>query len=323
MSNHKKNLKFVIILCFLFLSLKFELIISVLFYRTNSKDKSKNVALCAIGKNENNYIKEFINYYKDLGIKKIFIYDNNEINSEKFEDVIQNEINSGFVKLINMRGKRIAQIDSYEDCLSRNRYKYDFLLFFDIDEFLYIQDNHTLNSFLSHPRYKNCQTIKINWLCYGDNEILYYEKGDLQKRFTKKSNAKACNIQTKSIIKIKYNNKISWGEGGAHKPGNNVKKACDSLGNPIHFSIWQIDPPLYKYVYLKHYLTKSTEEYARKMIRGDNAYLRNNGSEFYQRALFRYFRVNNFSMQKLSIFEKSLNISLRKYILKCFFQLKT
>jgi hypothetical protein len=37
------------------------------------KLKPKNVALCVIAKNENLYIKEFVEYYKNLGIKKIFL----------------------------------------------------------------------------------------------------------------------------------------------------------------------------------------------------------------------------------------------------------
>ena len=35
--------------------------------------KTKDVALCVIAKNENLYIKEFVEYYKNLGIKKIYL----------------------------------------------------------------------------------------------------------------------------------------------------------------------------------------------------------------------------------------------------------
>ena len=323
MYDTKAKKKIIIILSLIFLSFKNNLIIPDLFYESNSKKKlKKNVALCVIGKDENDYIKEYVNHYKKLGLKKIFLYDNNEINGEKFEDIILNEINSGFVKIINIRGKKIVQSSSYEDCISRNRYKYDFLLFFDVDEFLYIQGNETLNSFLSHQRYKNCETIKINWLCYGDNEILYYEKGPLQKRFKKHSNVKNCSTTTKSIIKVKNNNKISWGDGRGHRPITNVKNACDSLGNHVSYAVWEIDPPHYEYAYLKHYFSKSSEEYANKLLRGDIAFIKNNNSEFYQRALDRYFTINNFSMEKVSLFEKKLNVSLKKYIRKSYFQLK-
>ena len=62
------------------------------------------VALCAIAKNENLYIREWANWYKRLGVSKIFIYDNNDINGERFEDVISDFIKTGFIEIIDVRG---------------------------------------------------------------------------------------------------------------------------------------------------------------------------------------------------------------------------
>ena len=52
----------------------------------------KGVGICSIGRKENLYAKEFVDYYIKLGIKKIIIYDDNEINGEKFEDVLKQYI---------------------------------------------------------------------------------------------------------------------------------------------------------------------------------------------------------------------------------------
>ncbi len=45
---------------------------------------------------ENHYIREWIEYYLNLGVDKIFLYDNNDINGEKFED----EINISYFLII-------------------------------------------------------------------------------------------------------------------------------------------------------------------------------------------------------------------------------
>ena len=45
-------------------------------------------ALCAIAKNENLYIREWVEYYMKLGFSNIILYDNNNINGECFEEVI-------------------------------------------------------------------------------------------------------------------------------------------------------------------------------------------------------------------------------------------
>ena len=47
---------------------------------------------------------EQVYYFKNLGYHHIFIYDNNDENDEKFEDVLRQEISENFVNIINYRG---------------------------------------------------------------------------------------------------------------------------------------------------------------------------------------------------------------------------
>ena len=51
------------------------------------KYKDIKICLCVIAKNENKYLREFVEYYKTIGYNKIFLYDNNDIFGEKFEEV--------------------------------------------------------------------------------------------------------------------------------------------------------------------------------------------------------------------------------------------
>ena len=44
--------------------------------------------ICTLGKQENKYIREFVEYYNRIGVDKIYLYDNNDIKGEKFENVI-------------------------------------------------------------------------------------------------------------------------------------------------------------------------------------------------------------------------------------------
>ena len=91
------------------------------------------VCLCVIGKKENLYINEYINHYKKLGYRHIFLYDNNDINEEKFEDVLKREIKYGFVSIINYRGYRgklnHPQFDAYYDCYEKNKKNYSMINF--------------------------------------------------------------------------------------------------------------------------------------------------------------------------------------------------
>ena len=62
----------------------------------SSKKKKSNICICSIGKNENLYIREYIEHYFRLGVDKIFIFDNNDIEDENFEnnliDIIMRKI---------------------------------------------------------------------------------------------------------------------------------------------------------------------------------------------------------------------------------------
>ena len=101
-------------------------------YIKKSAFKSK-VGLCVIGKQENKYAKEFVDYYKSIGFDHIFIYDNNDKDDEKFEEVLSEYISQNFVSIINYRGYRgkenHPQFDAYIDCYEKNSKNYFWLVF--------------------------------------------------------------------------------------------------------------------------------------------------------------------------------------------------
>ena len=145
----------------------------------------KGVGVCSIGRKENLYAKEFVEYYMKLGIKKIIIYDDNEINGEKFEDVLKDYIANGNVEIIDIHGFESAQFPSYMDCYKKYGDKFDFLLFLDFDEFIKIENDIDINTFIYNKKFKKCQTIVLNWVMYGDNNLVKYDNRTMIQRFTK------------------------------------------------------------------------------------------------------------------------------------------
>jgi len=172
----KNNINILYILLFLFIYIILISVSKLNIIKSISEKISKyininyfyesKVCLCLIAKKENLYIKHFLEYYRKLGFKKIFLYDNNDINDEKFEDVIKNEINSGFVSIINYRGFRgngkmgAQQMNAYYDCYKKNNLFYDWIAFFDADEYLVLYKDKNIQKFLTSSRYKNCEIIR-------------------------------------------------------------------------------------------------------------------------------------------------------------------
>ena len=240
------------------------------------------IALCAIAKNENLYIREWINWYKNLGISKIFLYDNNDIDGEKFEDVINDYIKNGFVEIINVRGIEKGKVydkdgvnlqpQCYVDCYKNKLSNFDWVCFFDVDEFLTFRNNFTLNKFLNQDMFKDSDTILIPWVQYDDNNLLYYENLPVMKRFTHISNT------TKHAVKsiVRCNKKFNDNDKGIncliHCFLLNDKKIIKANGQKIltcNKSNWYTltDEQIKKSAaVLNHYKTKSTEEFIKRHL---------------------------------------------------------
>ena len=181
-SNKKTKILFILI--FIIVILK-----DLQLYIINKRRfmKTKKVCLCTIGKNENSYIREFVEYYKKYGVDKIFLYDNNDLNGKNFGEVISDYINSGFIELIDYRNiSSDSQILSYNDCYKKNYKNYDWLIFYDIDEYIYLKDFKNIKSYLGDKRFFECERIQLNWIFYTDNNLLYYDNRTLAERFTER-----------------------------------------------------------------------------------------------------------------------------------------
>ncbi len=53
--------------------------------------------ICCIEKQENLYLRDFVEYYKKVGVDNIVMYDNNDVNGEYPQQVIGDYIANGFV----------------------------------------------------------------------------------------------------------------------------------------------------------------------------------------------------------------------------------
>jgi hypothetical protein len=82
--------------------------------------KNTKICMCTPVKNENRYIKEYVEHYKKYGVDKIFIYDNNQIDGERLEEVIGEYIKKGLVEVFDYRGKKNPLFRIMNDCYQRN-----------------------------------------------------------------------------------------------------------------------------------------------------------------------------------------------------------
>lgn len=267
------------------------------------------ISLCSIGKMENNYIKEYVQYYIDKGVDKIFLYDNNDVDGEHFEDIIQEYIDDGYVEIINYRGFKICQLKAYQDCYDKHNKEYDWMMFFDCDEFIAHKDYKTTKDFLSDEKFKNYDMIHINWLIFDDNGMIGDETDEMSvlKRFTKprlpinftKSIKYPENFHIKSIIRGGLE-KVEW-KATPHTPSNKIK-CCNADGKECSST-----SPFCPYgdftAYLKHFSTKTIKEWLEnKMVRGFPD--QNAERAKLNTSLSLFFKINKKTKEKEEFIEK-------------------
>ena len=305
---------------FFIFRIKIELIfISLLIYNSLSVDVNKNlndkkkikVALCTMGKKENLYVNEFIEYYLKLGIDHIFIYDDNEPKTEEINKAIdkkyQYNVTVYEAKTINILNQSIA----FSECYNQNKNKFDWFLMFDMDEFLYIV-NDTLKEYLTNKRFNKCDFIKVNWALPSDNDLVYYDSRPLFERF-KPPYLKSEYI--KSIIRGNISNLKFWIHSPYVSPERNI--TCNSIGQRIYYDDMNF-PNLkkkknFKKAYIIHFRYKSTEEFINKLKRGYSNWLIDD-LKFVIEQIKVYFFINKATPEKIKFIENELDLNLSHFI---------
>lgn len=242
------------------------------------------VMLCCIGRLENPYIREFVEYYKSLGVTNICLYDNNFDGEEDFRDVISDYIDSGYVILKNIRNKRKQQPDVYAKCYNEYGDKYDWFCFFDCDEFLHLEKDNNISEFLRRKYFDNFNTIVVSWKIYDDNDQVYYTNRPLLERFTRECDTDWYHNEWKFYVKTivrGHQGPIIWHDASSHFPERfitHIISTCDESGNKIDMYHKTTMDPHYNVAYLKHIECKTIEEFCKIKLKrgwadGSNCYL--------------------------------------------------
>ena len=106
------------------------------------------------------------------------------------------------------------------------------------------------------------------------------------------------------MVRGNLNKIVFYPNSSSHVPNRRVK-ICNSIGKRLkHYSGMYVKPPLLKYTYLMHFTTKTIEEYLNKIIK--RGVIQNQPFNITQ-AINKFFQINDFTEEKLKIFEKAFN----------------
>ena len=264
------------------------------------------VALICCGRLENRYAIEFVEHYKKLGFDHIYICDNNHDDEEHFEDVLQPYIDNEFVTIDNYRN--VNEWIHYA-CYLKTYYKisnnYDWVAFYDFDEFLTLTKDKNIKEYLNRDCFKDANQILINWKTYTDNDLVYDDGRPCLERFTEQNKSLFNCCYVKCFIKG-YQNQIYmhtphffYNDELNNTTYNNcgIKCKCESYQD-INYDL----------SYIKHFQTKTIDEYLNNKLK------RGTGDRSYEHFKISYdfntfFMINKKTKEKLD-YLKNHNINI-------------
>jgi hypothetical protein len=218
-----------------------------------------NVGICLIIKDENNYLEEWLNYHFNLGFNHIFIYDNKSKVSIKTTLNTLN-INSNNITIIDWNNEDyLSQSNAYLDCCLINKENYDYILFIDTDEFLYINNKFsTIQNILNYfiESYGSFNGLGISWKMYGQPEP-YFESRKNQEEYIyyyEDTHIKSI-LNPKSVIRFPDPHFASIN-------GNYIDENNKKINSPKKYHTSNL-------IWIKHIYTRSLNEFKEKMQRVD------------------------------------------------------
>ena len=236
-------------------------------FHKDFNDRNKCV-VCTCAKNENDYIIEWVNHYLNLGFDKIFICDNNEKGDDSIYETLNEYIQNGVIEIFDCREFSCFQVQFYAMfCTIGN---YDWCAYFDCDEFLELPIYFNIKDYLSKK--ENDLFVSFNWMVYGSNGEILQKEEPIQERFKNPVTPISLftdNFFVKSIVRGRGIFHRGCWFNGSHMPLT-TPMIEHNIGGYFHTNsdMHCYFPPRYKEGYLKHYYTKSFNEWVKKSGRG-------------------------------------------------------
>lgn len=239
-------------------------------------------ALCVVCKNENSYIREWLNYHKCLGFSKIYVYDHSS--ATPLNLTVGDYIQDGTVEYQYFAADHVryaegyttnlqrflttVQGQSYKHCIETHGSKHTFMGFIDMDEFLVFHDHsmHNITQFLS--RYEAYAGVSLYWILLGSSGHKRRPKGMVIKNYLKcVPRRHKYHTQFKSFVNLKFQPTMY----SPHRALFNVSTGYLVDENMVRIATGRNKNCTHRFAAVYHYATKSEQDFHNKLRQGGGA----------------------------------------------------
>ena len=249
------------------------------------------VAVCAIVRNENRYLREWIEWHKGLGVEKFFIYDNGHGNDENPRDVIGDDPQVVIFDWRDRDGN--TQCEAYDECYREHGSEFDWMGFIDIDEF--VQSEMPLPDVLNTIE---ADVVAFSWRMMTDNGLVHYDDRPVQERFTQPAEDLKPESQfVKSFVRGGIEG-LSF-DRDPHMPHHPALEVVNPNGGKAPQC--SVGTGSREVAWIDHHFTKTAEEFAQKVSRSWPAIHDERIIEKEKNAANHFFRFNERTAEKEAI----------------------
>lgn len=265
--RYKKGVLYLIVrYCYILLSY-----IIINMRRRKYVNKKYTLAICAIFKNEADFLKEWIEYHLLIGVDHFYLYNN--FSDDNYLEVLSQYQDKGCITLIDwpiQHGQKLA----YKDCYLKFKDEVNWLAYIDLDEFICLKYELDIKKWLH--KFVKYPSVLINWKVFGTSGIIEHDKTRLViEQYT--SSYPLLSIIGKSIINTsfdfdRFDNQDVHLFYSYYKIGNFRVKLLPVNEFSRFLYYWTPRYPLFaeSKIQLNHYIYRSYMEFLYKNnVRGD------------------------------------------------------
>ena len=165
------------------------------------------LAIAAIFRNEDRFLKEWIEFYRLLGVEKFYLY--NHLSTDNYFKILKQYIEEDVVELFDLTHEANTpqdwiqlQCNVYLNAVQKTKHIVEWLIIVDSDEFLFPVKANKLTQVLKN--YDDFASVSVNWRIFGSGNVNKIEKDDLliEKLVMKESYQEDPSVKT--IVKPRY-----------------------------------------------------------------------------------------------------------------------
>jgi hypothetical protein len=211
------------------------------------------LAVCTIFREEAIFLDEWLTFHAGIGVTHFYLYNN--FSTDNFRDVLRPWQAAGYVTLTEWPVD-LGQLPAYEDCLRRFKQAARRIAFIDVDEFLFAPGGG--NIFPTLAAFAHLPGIEVWHVYFGSNGHVQRPETPVTESYTRCAPAGTTTVKTIANPRLVYKPGVHqfkyWSGGGrdtaGQAPGREVTPVFDRLR-------------------INHYWSRSLEDLAVKIRRGD------------------------------------------------------